>query len=87
MRQLEGRMAERKINFEEGQEEESSPLILKTQTYADLRQLAKKNLKEAERVLAESGHQLFKNKKVDTDLQGRSLEETSQESKEEKRED
>ena len=74
-------------NLEEGQEEESSPLILKTQTYADLRQLAKKNLKEAERVLAESGYQLFKNEKVDTDLQGRSLEETSQESKEEKRED
>lgn len=70
-------------NIKEGPEKESSPLILKTQTYADLRQLAKKNLEEAERVLAESGYQLFKNTKVDTDPQGQSLEETSQESKEE----
>ena len=80
-------MDERKIHVEEGHEEESSSLILKTQTHADLRQLAKKNLKEAERVLAESGYQLFKNKKVDTDLQGRNLEGTSQESKKEKKQD
>ena len=71
-------------NIEEESEEESSRLILKTQNYADLRQLAKKNLKEAERVLAESGYQLFKNKKADTDPQGQSLEGTSQDSKEEK---
>ena len=56
-------MAERKIEKEK--EEEISPLILKTQEYADLRQLARKNLQEAERVLAESGYQLFKNTKVD----------------------
>jgi hypothetical protein len=69
-------------NIEEGQEEESSPLILKTQTYADLRQLARKNLKEAERVLAESGCQLFKNTKVDAEPQDQGLKETSQESRE-----
>ena len=74
-------------NIEEGRGEESSGLILKTQAYADLRQLAKKNLKEAERVLAESGYQLFKNTKVNTDLQGQNLEENSQEPKREKRTD
>lgn len=74
-------MVDRKI--EERQEEEGSALILKTQTYADLRQIAKKNLEKAERVLAESGYQLFKNTKVDTEPQDQGLKETSHESKEE----
>jgi len=69
-------------NIEERQDEESSPLILKTQAHADLRQLARKNLKEAERVLAESGYQLFKNTQEDTEPQNQGLKETSQESQE-----
>ena len=52
---------------EEEVEDEGSSLVFKTQTYADLRQLAKKNLERAERVLAESGYQLLKNKKLDTE--------------------
>jgi len=71
-------------NLEEGSGEETSPLILKTQTYADIRQIAKKNLKEAERVLAESGYQLLKNSQLDTEAQDQGLQETSHDSQEEK---
>ncbi len=69
-------------NIEERPDEESSPLILKTQAHADLRQLARKNLKEAERVLAESGYQLFKNTQEDTEPENQGLKETPQESQE-----
>ena len=51
----------------EDSKEERSPLIFKEQTHAELRRLAKKNLENADRVLAESGHQLLKNKVTDPD--------------------
>lgn len=76
LRQMEVRMVDG--NVKEGPEEEGVPSVLKTQTYADLRQIAKRNLQEAERVLAESGYQLLKNTKVDDRPQDQSLEETSQ---------
>ena len=77
-------MVDRKEELEEGPGEENSPLILKAHTYADMRQIAKKNLEEAKRVLAESGCQLFQNSQADPDLQGQSREGTYPESKNEK---
>ncbi len=50
---------------EEEMKEESSGLNVKTQTHAELRRLAKKNLENADRVLAESGDQLLKNQMTD----------------------
>ncbi|MDX1411684.1 MAG: hypothetical protein R3351_05975 [Nitrospirales bacterium] len=75
---------DRKEKLEEGPGEENSPLILKAHTYADMRQIAKKNLEEAKRVLAESGCQLFQNSKGDSDLRGQNPEETYSDSKDEK---
>ncbi len=77
-------MVDRTENLKEGPGEDNSPLILRAQTYADMRQIAKKNLEEAQRVLAESGCQLFQHSKGDSNLQGQSVEETSPESKDEK---
>ncbi len=71
-------------NFKEVSEEEGSTLILRTQAYADLRQIAKRNLKEAERVLAESGYQLFKNTEAEAERKHQSFEESSKGSKGEK---
>jgi hypothetical protein len=65
-------------NVKEGPEEEGVPSVLTSETYHDLRQIAKRNLQEAERVLAESGYQLLKNTKVDDRHQDQSLEQPSQ---------
>lgn len=74
------------INISEGQEDESSPLILRTQTYADLRQIAKRNLREAERVLAESGYRLLKDTQSGGEAPNQLVEEPSPEAKAEERE-
>lgn len=76
-------MVNRKEKLEQGPGEENSPLILKAHAYADMRQIAKKNLEEAKRVLAESGCQLFQNSKGGPDLRGQNPEETYSDSKDE----
>ena len=71
-------------NIEERPDEENSAQVLKTQTYEDLRQIAKRNLKEAERVLAESGYQLQKNTNVGGESQDQRPIQPSQESSNER---
>ena len=82
MKEREEAMVDR--NREERPDEENSAQVLKTQTYEDLRQIAKRNLKEAERVLAESGYQLHKNKNLGSESQEQRPKEPSEESSNEK---
>lgn len=67
---------------EEGMERESSLEFERTQSHAELRRRAKENLEKAERVLAESGNQLSKNKKSQTRYGNQGVSRSGQSNKE-----